>query len=128
MSLPNIKPSLLYFILFYILLYFIFCLFRATPAGYGGSQARSQIRAVATSMSQPQQRQFRATSAIYTTAHDNARSVTNWARSGIKPVSSWILVRFVSPEKTWEILFYFKVSFPDWFFLTFFGKHLCNCF
>ena len=37
---PNLK-GLFYFILFYLL-------FRATPAAYGGSQARGQIRAAAT--------------------------------------------------------------------------------
>ena len=32
---------------------------------------------------------------LYTTAHGNAGSLTHWARPGIKPASSWILVRFV---------------------------------
>jgi len=34
-------------------------------------------------------------SVIYTTAQGNTRSLTHWARPGIEPVSSWILVRFV---------------------------------
>ena len=34
----------------------------------------------------------------YTTAHCNAGSLTHWARPGIEPASSWILVRFVSAE------------------------------
>ena len=34
---------------FYSLFYFIFCLFRAVPAAYGGSQARGPIRATAAS-------------------------------------------------------------------------------
>ena len=38
------------------------------------------------------------TSATYTTAHSNAGSLTHWARPGIKPESSWILVRFVTTE------------------------------
>ena len=33
---------------------------------------------------------------FYTTAHSNAGSLTHWARTGIKPVSSWILVRFIN--------------------------------
>ena len=43
------NPILFYFILFYfILFYFIlFCLFRAVPVAYWGSQARSQIGAIA---------------------------------------------------------------------------------
>ena len=32
----------------------------------------------------------------YTTAYSNARSLTHWARPGIEPVSSWMLVRFVN--------------------------------
>ena len=47
------KGSLFYFIFFYfilfyfILFYYYFCLFRAAPMAYGGSQARDLIRAVA---------------------------------------------------------------------------------
>ena len=74
---------------------FFFCLFafsRATPMAYGDSQARGPIGAVA----EPQQRGIQATSATYTTAHGNARSLTHWARPGIEPTTSWFLVRFVS--------------------------------
>ena len=41
-----------YFILLYFLLYifFVFCLFWATPAAYGGSQARGPIGTIATSL------------------------------------------------------------------------------
>ena len=45
---------------------------------------------------QPQQHEIQASSVIYTTVHSNARSLTHWARPGIKPESSWILVRFVN--------------------------------
>ena len=38
-----------------------------------------------------------ASSVTYTTAHGNTRSLTHWERPGIKPRSSWILVRFVNP-------------------------------
>ena len=44
-----------------------------------------------------------AASATYTTAHGNARTPTQWARPGIKPVSSWMLVRFFSTEPWWEL-------------------------
>ena len=40
-------PPSAYYLYFYILFYFIFCLFRAAPAACGGSQARGQIGAVA---------------------------------------------------------------------------------
>ena len=35
---------------FYFILSFVFCLFRAAPAAYGGFQARDLIRAVAASL------------------------------------------------------------------------------
>ena len=45
---------------------------------------------------EPQQGRIRAASAIYTTAHGNARSFTHWARPRIEPATSWIPVRFVN--------------------------------
>ena len=45
---------------------------------------------------EPQQYQIRAVSATYTTAPGNAKSLTHWARLGIKPAASWFLVRFVN--------------------------------
>ena len=42
---------------------------------------------------QPQQCQIWAKSVAYTTAHGNARSLVHWARPGIKPATSWFLVR-----------------------------------
>ena len=44
------------------------------------------------------------TSATYDTAHGNARSLTHCVRPGIKPESSWILVRFVTTESQRELL------------------------
>ena len=48
--------------------------------------------------------------------HGNAGPLTHWARPGIKPVSSWILVRFISCEPGWELLWslWFLNSFA-WF-------------
>ena len=52
--------GLLAFLLLYksfvylIFFFFVFCLYRAAPAAYGGSQARGQIAAVATSLHQSQ--------------------------------------------------------------------------
>ena len=42
-------------------------------------------------------------SATYTTALSNAGSLTHWARPGIEPASSWMLVRFFSGEPWWEL-------------------------
>ena len=39
----------------------------------------------------------------YTTAHGNLRSLTQWARPGIKPASSWMLIRFVTTEPWWKL-------------------------
>ena len=51
---------------------------------------------------QPQQHGIQATSSTYTTAHGNARYLT-WARPGIKPPSSLILVRHVITEPQQEL-------------------------
>ena len=71
--------------------------FRAIPMTLWGSQARGWIGAVAAGLyhthsnarSEPHLRP------TYTTAHGNARSLTHWARQGIKTVSSWILDSFL---------------------------------
>ena len=85
----NIKPF-----------FFVFFAFsRAAPSGYGGSQARGSNRSCSCQPTpEPQQLRIRAKSATYTTAHSNARSLTHWARPGIKPATSWFLVGFVSAE------------------------------
>ena len=46
----------------------------------------------------PQHHGLWAASVTYTTA------LTNWVRPGIKPVTSGILVRFISDEPGWELL------------------------
>ena len=47
-------------------------------------------------MQEPQQRTIWAMSVTYTIAHANTGSLTHWARPGIEPVSSWMLVGFLS--------------------------------
>jgi len=42
-------------------------------------------------------------SATYTTANSNAGSLSHWARPGIEPASSWILVWFISAAPKWEL-------------------------
>ena len=86
--------------------FFSFLLFKAKPAAYGSSQARSWIRAAAAGLCH---------------SHSNAGSephlwpiqqlMATWARPGIEPVSSWILVGFVSTRPQWEL--------PDNPFLTY---------
>ena len=71
---------------------------------YGCSKARGRTEAGASGLwPTPQQWGVWATSATYTTAHSNTRSLTHWVRLGIQPASSWILVRFVSAEPQWEL-------------------------
>ena len=59
---------------------------------------------------QPQKCQIWATSATYTTACGNARSLTHWVGPGIEPEFSWMLVRFVSAEPQQQL-----ISFSSWF-------------
>ena len=69
---------------------FFLCLFRATSEAYGGSQARGLTGAVAAGLHH---------------SHSNARSLTHWARPGIKPATSCLLVGFVSAapqQELWE--------------------------
>jgi len=55
-------------------LFFVFCLFRATPMAYGNSQARSNSQSYSLwPTPQPQQLRIQDSSVTYTTAHSNAR-------------------------------------------------------
>ena len=55
---------------------------------HGSSHARGHIGATASSLCH---------------SHSNARSLTHWVGPGIKPTSSWILVRFISAEPQQEL-------------------------
>ena len=62
--------------------FLLFCfVFRAAPTAYGSSQAKDQIGAIAAGLFH---------------SHSNVRPLTHWARPGIEPTYSWILVRFVN--------------------------------
>ena len=85
------------FLFFSFLSFFSFLFFRAAPIAYGVSQASGWIIAVAADLhTEPCLRP--------TTAHGNTGSLTHWARPGIEPVSSWILVRFISAAPQQELL------------------------
>ena len=66
-------------------------------------EEHSQTHSIRPPSPQPLQCQIQATTATYTTAHCNHRSVTHWARPGISPTSSWILVRFFNHWATREL-------------------------
>ena len=55
-------------------------------------------------MLQRQQHQIWAASMTYTAAHGNAGSLTHWARPGMKPTFSWILITFITTEPQWELI------------------------
>ena len=117
---PFSKNSTLYPKTLFCFVFLSFVIFRAAPAAHGGSQARGLIRAIAAGLLQshsnsgskphlrptpePQQLGIQTTSAAYTTAHGNARSLTHCTRPGIKPATSWFLVRFVSTIHGQEFL------------------------
>ena len=63
----------------------------------------------------PQPHQIRAVSVTYTTAHGNIGPLTCWARPGIEPASSWILVRFISAGPWWERPPYWIFHTPKWY-------------
>ena len=95
---------------FFFFFFFFFCLlFRAAPMAYGGSQARSPIRATAAGLHY---------------SHGNARSLTHWVRPRIEPSSSWFLVGFVSTEPWRELP---RERFVTWWwdFQKLFAKVFC---
>ena len=53
---------------------------------------------------QPQQLRIWAMSVTYNTSHGNTRSLSHCLRPGIEPITSWILVGFISAEPQWELL------------------------
>ena len=72
---------------------------------HGNSQARGRIGATAADLHHSHKQQgICAVSATCTTAHGNARSLTHRVGPGIEPVSSWILVGFVTTKPQQELL------------------------
>ena len=81
---------------------FFFCLFRGEPRHM--DVPKGLIRAVAAGLRHSLSNAgIRAASVTYTTAHGSARSLIHWVGPGIKPVSLWLLVRFISNEPQWEL-------------------------
>ena len=81
----------------YYLFFFFFFFFRATPAAHGNSQPRGQIRATADSLYHSHSNcRIPAESVTYNTVRSRAGSLTYWARPGIEPTSSWILIEFLT--------------------------------
>ena len=106
--LPRDFWSVIFENLFFLFSFFL--LFRPAPAAYMevprlGVRSELQLLVYTT-----------AASATYTTAHGNTRSLTHWARPGMEPTSSWILVGFISAVPQHERLnIYFSLfAFHSW--------------
>ena len=95
----DVALSLLFYLFIYLFIYLIF-LCRAAPVAHGGL-----IWAAAAGHSPQQRQQFGIQGACvtYTIAQRNAGSLTHWARSGMEPASSWILVGFITGEPWREL-------------------------
>ena len=94
---------------------------------------------------QPQLCGNQAASATYSTTHGNTRSLTYWARPGIKPTTSWFLVGFINHCVTmgtprWNFfmaglnILFFIFGFqwlepygPHWNFLCLWFIHILEC-
>ena len=99
------SSSILLFILFITIIIttiiIIILLLRAESLAYGSSQARGWIRATALDLRHYTTATATQDSSCICYLHhssSNTGSLTHWARPGIEPTSSWILVRFVSTE------------------------------
>ena len=104
-----------YIIIIIIIIIYLLSFFRATPAAYGGSQDRCQIRNIAAGLCH---------------SHSNAGSLTHWPRPGIKPASAWMLFRFICTEPWQEHLSFFNLKLPDdiWYCTSFHSLFsICIC-
>ena len=85
------------------LLIFIFGLFKFTPKAYASSQARGWIGVAAASHSHSHAR-FKPHLKLMPQLMATLDPLIHWARPGIEPSSSWILIRFITAEPQWELL------------------------
>ena len=88
----------------HLCLLIIFFLFRATLKAYRSPQARVELElhlpAYTTATATPAEPRLWTTPQLI---HSNTGSLSNWARAGTEPTSSWILVGFVSTVPQQEI-------------------------
>ena len=111
---PPYQENFIIFLFIYLFVcLFIYLFFRAAPMAYGGSQARGWLRAAAANL-------YHSHSNMGSELHlwhipqltAMPDPLIHWARSGIQPTYSWILVRFVTTDSQWELLtFLFKLRY-----------------
>ena len=82
---------------------FSFLLFKTAPAAYGSSQARGRTGATAAGLHHSHSNLLSELCVSRAAIHNNARPLTHRVRPGIKPMSSWILVRFVTAKSQQEL-------------------------
>ena len=110
--LMELYSSIWFLLLFFVLFCFVFWLSMTAPAAYGSSQPRGPIRAAATGLHQHSN--VGSKPSLWPSSQfmeTNTKTLTPWARPGIKPASSWILVRFFTCRVTTgtpSICFYTK--------------------
>ena len=94
------------FPVFFFCLFVLFCFLRSSYRRFPGQGSNWSYSCQPTP--QPQQCQIQAISVTYTTAHGNTRSLTHLAKPGVKPASSWILVRFITTELEQKLPFLYS--------------------
>ena len=96
------SPPALYWILFCVLFniyffsFFFFCFLRAISVASGGSRARGPIRATAASLHHSHSNMGSKLCLWPTPQLKACGALIHWARPGIEPKSSWILVKFLT--------------------------------
>jgi len=110
----RLKEVCFFFPLFIYLFVYLFLLFKATPQHMEVPRLRVEWSCSCCPTPQPQQLRIQAMSKTYTTAHGNAGSLTHWARPGIKPVSLWMLVRFINHWATTGTPFFNLFKYKKW--------------
>ena len=89
--------------------------FRATPAAYGGYQARGLIRAITTGL-----HHSHSNLGSFCNVHHSSQQcqiLSPLSKARIKPATSWSLVGFVSTAPQWECLIFFPSCFSTGYWI-----------
>ena len=124
MLIVNFNVFLIFFFFFFFFFFFLSLGPHLQPLEVPrlGVESELQLPVCATAIAT----QILAMSATYTTAHDNAGSLTHWAGPGIEPSFSWILDEFIYTEPQRELLNIFIIP-RRFLFLSIISKKLRWC-